>query len=182
MTVSWQLRVVAAYLRGRQKPRTATAELVRRRIAEPKGEAGPPGWLGRLCRVEKRSVNGADCWTVGPRDGREPVGAVVYWHGGSYYKEMVRWHWAFVGQLAASGFQVHVPRYGLAPRHTFREAVALGRAVHREVAARAKGLPVTAIGDSAGGGLALAVAMSLRDSGLPGPRGWCCWRPGWTSR
>ena len=155
--------VVAGYLRLTAKPVMATTARARRRIAAAKPASPPPDRLLLRHEVRTRQVGGFTCHTVAP--GNSP--AVLYLHGGAYLSPMAPQHWALVSRLAAAGLRVEVPDYGLAPQHTFREAYPFVTEVYRELAASA---PVTVMGDSAGGGLALGLAQTLLGSGLPQPR------------
>jgi acetyl esterase/lipase len=116
-----------------------------------------------------REVEGFPCYSVIPRGENAPGRAVVYWHGGAYTAAIVAQHWSFVSQLADAGCRVEVPLYGLTPDHTFREALPLGRAVHAELLKQFEPGAVTHAGDSAGGGLALAVVQTLSGAGLALP-------------
>lgn len=158
--MSWQMRAVAAYVRMTRRPRMATAERARARIAEAKGSPGPPGRLTKRHDISRRRVGGFDCYSVTPRDG-SPRRAVVYLHGGAYISELAKQHWAFVSALADAGCRVDVPVYGLAPQHTAREAVPFVTAVYEELLETFAPGEVGLAGDSAGGGLALAVTQAL---------------------
>lgn len=78
---SLQMRAISVVLRLTRKPRMATVERARKRIAEPKGSTAPPTALLRRHHVRTRSVQGFPCTTVAPRDGGTGR-AVVYLHGG----------------------------------------------------------------------------------------------------
>ncbi len=99
-----------------------------------------------------------------PRD--RPVGRTLYYvHGGGYMAPIDAFHVRYATRLAdAIGARVVVPDYPLAPEHTWRDS-------HDALVddlARWAGEPGGAVlaGDSAGGGLALALAVSARDRGL----------------
>ena len=88
---------------------------------------------------------------------------VLYLHGGAYCIGSPRTHRSLTARLSlASGLPVFVADYRLAPEHPFPAALDDALAAYR--ALRAEG-PVIVGGDSAGGGLALALAMALRDAG-----------------
>ena len=94
---------------------------------------------------------------------------MVYLHGGGYTTCSPRTHRSIVAELAASsGRRVFAPDYRLAPEHPFPaaldDALAVVRGL-REVAGE-----IALGGDSAGGGLALAVLLTLRDAAEPLPR------------
>jgi cation diffusion facilitator CzcD-associated flavoprotein CzcO len=93
--------------------------------------------------------------------------ALLYLHGGGYCIGSSLSHRALAARLAdEAGVPAYVPGYRLAPEHphpaaledalaAYRALLELGLAPERIVVA----------GDSAGGGLGLALAMALRDSG-----------------
>jgi epsilon-lactone hydrolase len=166
---SLQMRAVSAALRLTRKPRMATAERARKRMAAPKGPADPPAKLRKRHDVSSRQVGGFPCHTVAPR-GRRAERAAVYLHGGAYISEISPQHWALISQLADAGVRVEVPSYGLAPQHTYRDAYPFLTAVYRQLLADVDASAVTLVGDSAGGGLALGFAQTLLGTDLPQPR------------
>jgi acetyl esterase/lipase len=167
--MSMQMRVVSAFLRLAYKPRMATVERARKRIAEPKGSSEPPAALRKRHDVSSRQVEGFPCHTVAPR-GRRSERAAVYLHGGAYISEIAQQHWALISRMADAGVRVEVPSYGLAPQHTYREAYPFVTAVYRELLGQVDASTVSVVGDSAGGGLALGLAQTLGGAGLPQPR------------
>ncbi|WP_240034725.1 alpha/beta hydrolase fold domain-containing protein [Glaciihabitans arcticus] len=93
----------------------------------------------------------------------------LYLHGGANIYEIAPQHWSLVGRLApGASALISVAIYPLAPEGTAgpltEVAADLVAAMIREVGAQ----NVTILGDSAGGGMALATAMVLRDRGEPG--------------
>jgi acetyl esterase/lipase len=94
-------------------------------------------------------------------------GVVLYLHGGAYCIGSPATHRSLTGRLAlATGLPVFAIDYRLAPEHRFPAAIDDALAAFR--ALRDQG-PVILAGDSAGGGLALAAALSLRDTASPLP-------------
>ena len=95
------------------------------------------------------------------------AGQWLYLHGGAYCLGSPRTHRNLSTRLAlGSGMPVFMPDYRLAPESRFPAALDDALAVYRAMAAQG---PVVVAGDSAGGGLALALAVALRDSGQPPP-------------
>ena len=94
-------------------------------------------------------------------------GTLLYLHGGAYCLGAPATHRALTARLAsATGMALFAADYRLAPEHPFPAAVDDALAAYR--ALRALG-PVVVGGDSAGGGLALALGIALRDAGEPPP-------------
>ncbi|MCQ1995919.1 alpha/beta hydrolase fold domain-containing protein [Arthrobacter sp. zg-Y1171] len=172
---SLPMQLLAPYLRLTRKPLSATAERTEARLARRKRAALPPRSLLRKFRVEQRSVAGFSCYSVLPRaEGSSVPGtavqAVLYLHGGSYISPISAWHWRFIARLAAAGHRVEVPLYGLAPESSHRDASGLLAAVYRNLLEDFDSQDVAFMGDSAGGGLALAFAQQLAEYPLPQPR------------
>lgn len=98
-------------------------------------------------------------------------GTLIYLHGGAYALGSAKGYRGLVAQLgAAAGMTALVPDYSRAPQA--RYPVALEEMVAVYSCLLEDGLdPQTTViaGDSAGGGLTLALAMALRDRGLPAP-------------
>lgn len=116
----------------------------------------------------RRSVGVPGDWLTPPR---VRPGALLYLHGGGYVVGSARSHRALAGRLAAAvGIAALVLDYRLAPEHPHPAALQDALAAYRSLLA--EGVPpkrIAIVGDSAGGGLALSLAMSLRDGGLPLP-------------
>ena len=104
--------------------------------------------------------------------GTNADGAIMYLHGGAYavgapenYRDL-SWRLA-----AASGLPVLLVDYRLAPEHPFPAALEDAHTAWRWLTETRGVRQVCVVGDSAGGGLALALAMGLRDAGGIVPRG-----------
>ena len=111
--------------------------------------------------------------------GVDPTRAILYLHGGGFVMGSPATHRDLVARLTrAAGAAAWVPDYRLAPEHPFprgiedcvtayRALLALGFASDR----------IAVAGDSAGGGLTMALLLSLRDAGLPLPAAAVCLSP-----
>ena len=90
---------------------------------------------------------------------------LLYLHGGGYFACSPRTHRPITAFFARAGLAVFVPDYRLAPEHPYPAALddaeAVWDALRHEGRAAAR---LTLAGDSAGGGLALALLMKLRDN------------------
>lgn len=120
--------------------------------------------------ASKRILHGRAVWTLARKDASADAPLVIYVHGGAYLCGIAPPHWHFLTRLAAGGAVIRVPLYGPAPNSGVEAAFALLDALWSELEDGRPGRSVTLMGDSAGGGLALAFAMHLRDAGRPLPR------------
>lgn len=92
-------------------------------------------------------------------------GALLYLHGGGYVQGSPRVQRVAAARLAlGAGATSYAPDYRLAPEHPFPAAFEDCLAAYRALAAQESA--VVLAGDSAGGGLALAVALAARDEGI----------------
>src|SRR6478736_2440097 len=98
-------------------------------------------------------------------------GTLIYLHGGGYALGSAKGYRGLVAHLAAAaGMTALVPDYSRAPEAQYPIALEEMVVVYSQLLA--DGLdPKTAVivGDSAGGGLTLALAMALRDRGIAAP-------------
>ena len=105
-------------------------------------------------------------WITVP--GADAGRVLLYLHGGGYQIGSLRSHGELASRLGrAGGMRVLLPEYRLAPEHPFPAAVDDVLAVWRWLRS-VQGLKASALavaGDSAGGGLAVAMMTALRDSG-----------------
>ena len=103
--------------------------------------------------------------------GNDPRGAVLYLHGGGYTIGSSSTHRGITGHLAkTTGCAIVTPDYRLAPEFPFPAALDDAEACWNGLLeAGLKPDQIAVAGDSAGGGLSVALAMRLRDKGLQLP-------------
>jgi monoterpene epsilon-lactone hydrolase len=106
---------------------------------------------------------------------------ILYLHGGGYTVGSVRTHRALVARLAAAtGGRGLAIDYRLGPEHPFPAAVDDAAAAYRWlVRGGVEPASIVVAGDSAGGGLTVALLVALRDACDPLPAAGVCISP-WT--
>jgi len=120
--------------------------------------------------VEERTLTGpagaSPCWVLTPR-GTDPELTLVHVHGGGFTGTIGPWHVRYAARLARDlPARVVLPTYPLAPAHSWRDSHGM---LADEVASWVARGRVVLSGESAGGGIALALAQTLRDRGGPQP-------------
>lgn len=120
-----------------------------------------PGFHRRFAVVEEQST--FPTYVITPR-GTLPTRTVYYVHGGGFVAPVDPFHVRYATRLAtALDARVVMPDYPLTPEHTWRDS---HEALVDDAARWAAGPGGTVlVGDSAGGGMALAIALSMRDRG-----------------
>lgn len=118
-------------------------------------------------------------WVAAPGAADTPV--ILYLHGGGYFAGSITTHLDLGYRLSkASGGRTLLVDYRLAPEHPYPAAVEDCVTAYRWLLSQ--GIPAKKIvpaGDSAGGGLAVAVLLAARDAGDPLPAAAVCISP-WT--
>jgi len=180
--MSWRNRALSWALRRWIKPRSARTHDIaagRRLTARVPFRAKlAPGW--RLRSEDDPPLKGDWIEPVAP-DHAARRRCILYFHGGAYVAMSPRTHRSLTSRLAVwSGASLFALDYRLAPEHPFPAALEDGLAAYR--ALLRGGLDPAALavaGDSAGGGLALALLVALRDGGDPLPAAAVLFSP-WT--
>lgn len=172
--MDWRLRLVESGIRlTGAKRRLSSAEATRadigRRVVRPTSFAPPRKLAGSAC-VEVSRVEGVVVYSLTARSGGPALGRVLYLHGGAYTAEISPFHWRFVHHIARRcGAEVTVPIYPLAPTAEAAATVPLVQEILAALVEQAGAQPVVVMGDSAGGGLSLAVAQRRVAAGRPPP-------------
>jgi epsilon-lactone hydrolase len=179
--VSWQARCVAAAIRvAMRRAHWGEPARLARRARRLFGAPNPLVWLRtrgvRIEPVHDDAVRG-EWLSAGPAD----QGAILYLHGGGYVAGSPVTHRPITAALARlAARRVFALEYRLAPEHRFPAALDDAVAGYRWLLEQGIAPSSLAVaGDSAGGGLGLALLVRARDEGLPRPACAVCFSP-WT--
>jgi acetyl esterase/lipase len=134
----------------------------------------------RAIMIEAQAPAGVTCtpvdaggvsaeWSVA--DGVDQGKVILYVHGGGYVMGSAGSHRDMTGRLSqAAGARVLSLNYRLAPEHPFPAPVDDSVAAYRWLLGQGiQASNIAIAGDSAGGGLALAALIAIRDAGEPMP-------------
>jgi acetyl esterase/lipase len=142
-------------------------EVQRRRLDRVMGAMPVP----RGTTVAGRSIGGVPAEVV-TADGAGTGRTVVHFHGGGYCVGSARLARTWAAHLSArAACRVVLPEYRLAPAYPYPAALDDARDLMKTVFSEVFPGSVVVSGDSAGGGLALAVALAMRDGGEALPAG-----------
>lgn len=106
-------------------------------------------------------------------------GVILYLHGGGYCLGSVATHRDLIARLVkATGYRALAIDYRLAPEHPFPAALEDARTAYQWLLAQGYApKDIVLAGDSAGGGLAVATLIALRDAGMALPAAAVCFSP-----
>ena len=160
-----------SYLMAQKTTAGGPVSLAERRLAYERSVetyVGHPIALPEGMRVEPVDVNGVPAEWLSPAFA-DTKGVLLYLHGGAYILGSPQSHRDLVARLgAAAGIPALLIHYRLAPEHVF--PAALDDALTAYHWLLNQGYPAEHIalsGDSAGGGLTLALLQTVRDRYLP---------------
>ncbi|HYO56613.1 alpha/beta hydrolase [Archangium sp.] len=139
--------------------------------AEMERLSAPSSALKRVRREQVAAGGVPSVWFTPPERSGDEV--VLYLHGGAYVMGSTRTHGDLMARMSlGTGLRVLAPEYRLAPEHPFPAPVEDTLAVYRWLLSTGvRPEQVVFSGDSAGGGLAIAALVALRDQGTPLPAG-----------
>jgi len=162
--ISQQLQNIITFLRRNRmaRPDTDIDVTQARAVFEMAGQFFPPP----EGTVEDATIVGGvpGLWVRAP--GATDDITLLYLHGGGYAIGSPNTHRGLIGSLSAAiGGRVLAPDYRLAPEQPFPAAVDDAVAVYRALVETTPAERVAIGGDSAGGGLTLALLVALRDAG-----------------
>jgi acetyl esterase/lipase len=134
----------------------------------------------RAIMIEAQAPAGVTCTPVdaggvsaewSDADGADQGKVILYVHGGGYVMGSAGSHRDMTGRLSqAAGARVLSLNYRLAPEHPFPAPVDDSVAAYRWLLGQGiQASNIAIAGDSAGGGLALAALIAIRDAGEPMP-------------
>jgi epsilon-lactone hydrolase len=154
----------------RSKPRPAGFAERRERLDAIGSTSPPAGDIG----LEPIDANGVAAeWSLAP--GSDPSKVLLFFHGGGYCSGSIVSHRGMVTEAGrAAQARTLAVGYRLAPEHPFPAAIEDARSAYRFLLDQGVAPSKIAIGgDSAGGGLTLALMTSVRDGREPLPA--CAW-------
>ena len=128
-------------------------------------------------KIHLESISAELICTKDASEGR----VVLYFHGGGYNLCSPNTHRELAANISKAGrAKVLLPDYRLAPEYPFPNALEDATFAYRWLLKNGfSGENIALAGDSAGGGLTIATALSLRNAGDPAPASIACISP-WT--
>ena len=128
-------------------------------------DAPMPGKFNRRYMIEHLQVAGHECVTLHPKSGKGSK-HILYFHGGGFVLPMLKPHWPLVAAMVdRTGASLTVPLYPVAPESSRKSQDDVADAAFATLAGEWGAANVILSGDSAGGHMALALALRQIRSG-----------------
>ena len=133
-------------------------------------ESKIPEEIKKVAEIQQEKFLKRNIFIIKPLNNQTTEKVILYFHGGSYMAEASQKHWKFLAQLANdSKATIIMPDYPLTPKHNYKEVIQMVEEFYKELTNRINVDNLILMGDSAGGGLALALEEKMGLEGIEMP-------------
>lgn len=122
------------------------------------------------CELKTERFMGRNVFIITPRNKEKSNKTILYFHGGSYVAEATKLHWDFIEKIVNdTGATVILPDYPLTPKYNYKDVFNMVEPLYKEIINQVNPTELILMGDSAGGGLGLALEEKVAKENLPMP-------------
>lgn len=140
--------------------------ILKRQLAE---SPEPPKIIQKRFNIVKEQINKYFYYVMKPL-GKATEKQILYLHGGGYVYEINELHWGFLAKVSkALNCTITIPIYPLLPKHKGSEIFDMLVPIYKNLVSETHSENIVIMGDSAGGGMGLALAELLKEKQLPQP-------------
>jgi len=130
-----------------------------------------------MFNIEIREFKSRQLCILSPKEKANGIN-IFFLHGGAYVTNMTPGHWFLIGAMIQKlNCTVIVPDYPLAPKHNVHNVFDFILAAYQEIIGEINCRNLCIMGDSAGGGMALALCQLLHEKGIEQPASLYCLSP-----
>lgn len=120
-------------------------------------------------QIEIKKYSDRNVFIINQKD-KQNQKHIIYLHGGSYVGGIEEYHWKFIEDIIQdTEYSVIVPDYPLAPKYTYKEVFEMIVPLYTDIIQEINPENLILMGDSAGGGIALALEQRVGELGLEMP-------------
>lgn len=128
-----------------------------------------PSKLQRKYNIVKSNAYAIDTYLL-HSPSRADERQILFLPGGGYIEQPLVWHWRFLHRLSQQlNGTITVPIYPKAPTYDHKETFAQVLPIYKDLLTKTSPDNIVIMGDSAGGGLTLALSQLLLNEGIPQP-------------
>ncbi len=129
-----------------------------------------PEEMKEICQVDAKQFMGRDIFILTPKNRQATETRILYLHGGSYMAQTSQKHWEFLKQLVIdTGATIILPDYPLTPKYNYKDVFQMMIPLYKEMIDQVDSKNFILMGDSAGGGMGLALEERIGEDNLPMP-------------
>lgn len=121
-------------------------------------ETKVPKEIEQECKIETKQFMGRKIFILKDKNVIASKKYILYFHGGSYVAEATQNHFNFLEKIAKdTKYTIIMPDYPLTPKYTYDDVFDMAVPLYKEIISKVNNNDLILMGDSAGGGLALAL-------------------------
>ena len=133
-------------------------------------ESVPPEEIKGRIEIAEETYGRRKVFSLTPKEGETESTVIFYLHGGSYVAEASKEHWYFLADLVEdTKATIIMPDYPLTPKYNYKDVFAMIEPLYEEIIEQENTENFIVMGDSAGGGMALALCEKLGEEGKQKP-------------
>ena len=134
-------------------------------------ESKVPEEVEKNYTVQTKEFIGRNVFIIKPNEERKINLKILYFHGGAYVAEMSKEHWDFIGKIAEeTGATIILPDYPLTPKYNYKDVFRMAIPLYKEIIEKVDTRNLILMGDSAGGGISLALLEKISEEGINQPK------------
>lgn len=119
------------------------------------------------CNVKTEEFIGRKVFIITPKNEQKSEKVILYLHGGSYVVETSSNHWKFLEKLVKdTNATIILPDYPLTPKYTYKDVFTMITPLYKEIIEEVPSNNLILMGDSAGGGMGLALLEKLSEENI----------------
>lgn len=127
--------------------------------------------IQKRCNIETIEYDGRNVFILTPKSEKKNDMIILYLHGGSYMGAMTNEHWDLYKDLINDlGCTIVAPDYPLTPKYTYKDVENMMYPFYEKLVDKIDTENFIFMGDSAGGGLALAITEKAGENNLKLPK------------
>ena len=133
-------------------------------------KARVPGYMKDEYNISEEEVENRPVYTITPKKGSTNDLVIMYVHGGSYVGDLEKEHWKTCSDIINQlGCTIIVPDYPLTPKYNYKDTINMMEALYKQLIESIDPSNFVVMGDSAGGGLSLALLEKVGEENIQMP-------------
>lgn len=129
-----------------------------------------PQKANESCDIETKEFMSRKIFIIKPKTEQLSKKVILYFHGGAYVAEATTLHWDFLEKLANdTKSTIVMPDYPLNPKYTYKDVFNMVEPLYKEIISKVDVKNLVMMGDSAGGGITLALAEKISQNNIQLP-------------
>ena len=121
-------------------------------------------------KIYTKEYGNKKVFAIEPAEKNKDSKYILYFHGGAYMGGLENYHWNFIEKLSKeTGYGIIIPDYPLAPKYTYKDVFEMIEPLYTDIIKEIQPQNLIMMGDSAGGGLALALEEKLGEENIEVP-------------